>query len=145
MQLDHAITQFESAVATQMRIASPEMEAMAEQLVAALEPALRKTLLDVAEAAAAEISAQLVGQRVEIQLVGGDPEMTVRSETSHPTPSLVEDDEARITLRLPGYLKDLIAQAAEESGDSVNSFVVDALRGRTHSRSTKRVKRTIEL
>jgi uncharacterized protein (DUF1778 family) len=52
----------------------------------------------------------------------------------------------RITLRLPGYLKDLVAQAADEAGDSINSFVVDALRSRAYERAaTSSVKKTFDL
>jgi predicted HicB family RNase H-like nuclease len=31
-------------------------------------------------------------------------------------------------LRIPGYLKEIISEAAKSAGDSVNSYVVDALR-----------------
>ena len=102
--------------------------------------------------AAQEINGQLVGQRVEIRLVDGDPELDVRSDQSNvpppPPPPQGEavDAEARITLRLPGYLKDLIAEAAEGAGDSVNSFVVDALRSKAYERAPSHsVRRTIDL
>jgi uncharacterized protein (DUF1778 family) len=56
------------------------------------------------------------------------------------------DAEARITLRLPGYLKDLIAEAADGAGDSVNSFVVDALRSRAYERvASQSVRKTLDL
>jgi uncharacterized protein (DUF1778 family) len=43
-----------------------------------------------------------------------------------------EDLDARITLRIPPSLKTLIEDAAQTTGASVNSWVVDALARRTH-------------
>jgi hypothetical protein len=107
--------------------------------------------MEVVEMAAQEVNGQLAGQRVEIQLVDGEPELTVRPDQSAippppPTPGDPVDAEARITLRLPGYLKDLIAEAAEGAGDSVNAFVVDALRSKAYERApSSSVRRTIDL
>jgi uncharacterized protein (DUF1778 family) len=56
------------------------------------------------------------------------------------------DAEARITLRVPAYLKDLITEAAEGAGDSVNTFVVETLRTKAHERTGSNVvRRTIDL
>ncbi|HEY5889520.1 MAG TPA: hypothetical protein VIW94_02315, partial [Acidimicrobiia bacterium] len=103
-------------------------------------------------AAAVEINAQLMGQRVEIRLVDGDPELVV-IETAIPgpppppnPPNPLDDDEARITVRLPGYLKDLISDAASDSGDSVNGWVIDALKTRSATAKVgNKVNRTIQL
>ncbi len=53
-----------------------------------------------------------------------------------PPPS--EDAEARITLRLPEYLKELITEAADVSGDSVNAYVVDALKSVARTKKSAR-------
>ncbi len=151
MQLSHAIIGLETAVETQLTVAGPEVAEAGTQLMAALKPAIRQTLMDVVTMAATEVSSQLPGQRVEIRLVEGDPELAVVSDGSTepppPPPSGAADDEARITLRLPGYLKDLIAEAANVEGDSVNTFVVDTLRSQTQAKKggATRHRTTIEL
>ncbi|MFB3050819.1 MAG: hypothetical protein ACE1Z0_02390 [Acidimicrobiia bacterium] len=107
--------------------------------------------MDVVAMAATEVSSQLATQRVDIRLVDGDPELTVVDDgagvLSSPPPPDGDFDEARITIRLPGYLKDLVADAASTSGDSVNTFVIDTLKSKT--RTTKsgatRHRATIEL
>ena len=75
----------------------------------------------------------------------GDPELVV---TAQPVadPDEDEDFEARITLRLPASLKDLIEDHASASGDSINRWVVETLRSRAgRSRSGSRVQETFEL
>lgn len=149
MQLSHAITGLEDAVETQLGLAGPEAAAIGSQFMAALKPAIRQTLMDIVTMASAEVSSQLPGYRVEVRIIDGDPELVVSADSPPPPPPPppgVEDDEARITLRLPSYLKDLIAEAANTSGDSVNAYVVDALKSRTHTRKgVTRHKGTIEL
>ena len=72
---------------------------------------------------ATEVSSQLATQKVDIRLVDGDPELIVVDDDaevpSSPPPPDGDFDEARITIRFPGYLKDLVADAASTSGDSV--------------------------
>ncbi|MEE8406370.1 MAG: hypothetical protein V3S32_04400 [Acidimicrobiia bacterium] len=150
MQLSLAVAGLENAVETQLRVAGPEVADAGAQLMAALQPAIRQTLMDVVAMAATEISSQLATQNVDIRLVDGDPELAVVDDPTGmpaPPPSDGDIDEARITIRLPGYLKDLVADAASTSGDSVNTFVIDTLKSQT--RTTKggatRHRATIEL
>lgn len=149
MQLAQVATQLESAVETQLRLGDPELASMGSDLLEVLRPAVRQTLMEVAEMAAQEVSGQLSGQRVEVRLVDGDPELRVTADdTGVPPPPGDEtiDTEARITVRLPGYLKDLIAEAADDSGDSVNTYVVETLQKKTYQKQpSSRVKRTIDL
>jgi Protein of unknown function (DUF1778) len=152
MQLTQTAHVMEAAVQAQLRLADPELAALGSELLEVLRPAIRLTLMEVVEMAAQEVNGQLAGQRVEIQLVEGEPELTVRPDQSTipppppPIPGDPVDAEARITLRLPGYLKDLIAEAAEGAGDSVNAFVVDALRTKAYERApSSSVRRTIDL
>ena len=77
MQLSHAVSGFENAVETQLRVAGPEMAEAGVQLMAALQPAIRQTLMDVVAMAATEVSSQLATQNVDIRLVDGDPELIV--------------------------------------------------------------------
>ncbi len=146
-----ATHRLETTVEAQLRLGGPDLVAIGGELLDVLRPALRQTMIEVAEMAAVEISGQLVGQRVEVRLVDGDPELTVRPDDTAfpsppPPPAPGEEVEARITLRIPGYLKELIAEAAEGAGDSVNSFVVDALRNKAYERTSRNsVRKTIDL
>lgn len=143
MQLSHAITNLESAVETQMRVAGPEIVEAGTQLMAALKPAITQTMMEVVNMAVTEISSQLDTQTIDIKLVDGDPELVVNDDpTAVPPPpppqppGSDEVDEARITVRLPGYLKDLIANEAESAGDSINSYVVDVLTSKARKRGS---------
>ncbi len=156
MRLDPIVTQIDSAVEAQIRLADPAVAESAAGFMDAFRPAVRSALLEVAQQVAAEIGAQLGDSRVEVHLVDGDPEMVVTPmpppPPSPPGPgehrgSSGEDDlEARITLRLPGSLKGLIEESASTSGDSINSWVVDALRSRARRSSAgSHVEETFEL
>ena len=154
MQLSHAITNLESAVETQLRVAGPDFAEAGAQLMAALKPAITQTMMDVVAMAVAEISSQLDTQNIDIKLVDGDPELVVTDDPSAvapppppPPPGAEDSDEARITVRLPGYLKDLITAEADESGDSINSYVVDVLNSKTRKRRStgSHTRTTLEL
>ena len=145
MQLDQALLGLETAVETQLRVAGPEATELGAQLMAALQPAIRQTFLDVLCAAAAEVSSQLVGQKVEVKMVDGDPELVVTRDDSGTSARFDDDDdidmsETRIRVRLPSNLKEIIADAAQAAGDSLNAFVVDALK--TQTRATRNVGKT---
>lgn len=139
MELSHAIAGLEASVENQLRVAGPEAAEVGAQFMAALQPAIKQTLMEVVSMAATEVSSQLPTHKVEVRIVDGDPELAVTSETSPPPPPPppgVEVDEARITVRLPGYLKDIIAEAASTSGDSVNTFVVDTLKTQAQTKKS---------
>ncbi|MFZ0625575.1 MAG: hypothetical protein WAN34_03675 [Acidimicrobiia bacterium] len=152
MQLNQAALRMETAVESQLRLGDPVLAGLAADLLEVMRPAMKQVLMDVVEMAVQEIGGQLPAQRIDIRLVDGEPELIVTADDSKipppppPPPGDEVDAEARITLRLPGYLKDLLADAADGAGDSLNSFVVDALRSKTYERSSNHsVKRTIDL
>ncbi|HLU53185.1 MAG TPA: hypothetical protein VK011_06320 [Acidimicrobiia bacterium] len=145
MKLDPVLTQLDASIEAQLRMADPAIAEAAAGFMEAFRPSVRTTMLEVAQQAAAEISAQLAEHRVDVRLVDGDPELVV---TAQPVadPDEDEDFEARITLRLPASLKDLIEDHASASGDSINRWVVETLRSRAgRSRSGSRVQETFEL
>jgi hypothetical protein len=111
-----------------MATSDPAVEAAVGQLVEALGPALQVAAMEIAEQAAEEIRAQLPEQSVDVVLRDGDPTLRVgegpRSAEARPS---TEELDARITLRLPPALKQLIEDSARNAGDSVNSWVVDEL------------------
>jgi hypothetical protein len=151
MQLTYAVMRLESAIEAHLRLADPEIAAFGPDLLEVLRPTIRQTLMDITQMAAEEISGQLATQAVEIRLSDGEPELRVvddeRAAPDRPlSPGDLPDAEARITLRLPEQLKDLISNAAEEAGDSVNTFVVEALRASAGARRPSgRVRKTIDL
>jgi len=146
VQLDHSLISLENAVNTQIRLGGEGLADVAEQLLEALRPAVRQTLMEVVEGTAREISSQLVGQEVEIRVRDGEPELVVTDLAAKtPAGGDPENLEARLTLRLPESLKSMIENAADDTGDSINSWVVGALRSKTMSQTGSSVKTTIDL
>jgi HicB family len=128
--------------------ADPTIEAAVSHLVEALGPALRVAALDLAEQAAGEVRAQLPDHTVDIVLSDGDPTLRITEVGGGPASrSADEDFGARITLRLPPSLKDLIENAAGNTGESVNAWVVEALgkRARGSRRADKSYNQTFDL
>lgn len=149
MQISHLMVGLEQQIETQLRFADSERSEMMEEILAVIAPAIRQTLFTTVETAVSEINSQLTGLQVEVKLVDGDPELVVATSSVPPPPAppdAPDFDESRITLRIPSNLKEIIAEAAKAAGDSVNSYVVDALRTSTHATTTKKnVTGTIKL
>ncbi len=115
----------------------PAVEDAVAQLVDALAPALQLAVQQLAEQAAIEVGAQLPEHSIDVVLVDGEPTLRVTdARPSASAPPADEDFDARITLRLPPSLKELVEQAAVSQGASVNSWVVDAI-----DKGAKRVRR----
>ena len=114
------------------------------RLAGALQNAVALRLLDALSEAARELNAQLPGGRVEVRLVGQDPELVfVAEEEGSAAPPAEEAYTARITLRLPEGLKASVEVAASREGVSTNTWLVRAIAraigaGRT-SRSRNRL------
>jgi hypothetical protein len=143
MHLTPVFTTFEAAISTQLAVAGadPTMEAAASQLLAALEPALRQVGMELAQQAAEEVSAQLGDRTVEVVLADGEPQLRVSQASVADSSTLEEEFDARITLRLPPSLKGLVETAADETGDSVNSWVVKTLT--SGARTSTKVGRSV--
>lgn len=103
----------------------------AERISAGLAPAVKMHLLDLLGQVAVDLSEQLDGGRVEVRLVGSEPELIVVHEQAVPEAAADEpvgdDTEARISLRLPGRLKQRIDSAADSEGVSTNTWIVKTL------------------
>jgi hypothetical protein len=115
----------------------------ADRLASTLDAAVRMVLLEALSDAAAEITAALDGPSVEVRLKGRDPDFVVTaaapSEPMLPVPPPPpppgadggSDDDAstaRITLRLPEPLKQRAETAAAAARQSLNTWLVDAVR-----------------
>lgn len=140
MQVRPVITAVQAALLNQATLAGddPNVEIAVRQLVEALTPALQAAAFELAEQAAAEVRAQIPEHAVDIVLEGGDPVLRIgdTAPTERRQPS--EDLDARITLRLTPTLKQLIEDAAQNAGDSVNSWVVDTLGKRARLRGSSK-------
>lgn len=119
-----------------------------DSVIEALTPALRLAALELAQQAAVEVAAQLDDATVDVVVAEGEPTLRVRRDvTAAASTTTAEDFDARITLRLPPTLKNMVEDAASTTGDSVNAWVVDALtqRARTRSRTGGHVTEGFDL
>ncbi|WP_410593867.1 toxin-antitoxin system HicB family antitoxin [Amycolatopsis sp. lyj-23] len=112
-------------------------------LSSALEPAVRLTLMNALADLAAEVTAALPGQVVDVRLDGRDVRVVVTGtaeettsratprDTTPPPPSSPIDggDISRITLRLVEQIKGQAERAAAAQGVSLNTFVSQAVQG----------------
>ena len=148
MDTSVAITRFQATLEQQILLAGsdPAVETAGRALLAAAGPAVRGLALDLAEQAAAEVRAQLPGQRVEVVLEEGEPALRVRAEEAAPGAAPDEAADARVTLRLSPRLKEALEEAAAYSGESLNSWLVTTLstRGGRHHPRGQRLEGTIE-
>jgi len=146
MDTTMAMARLQGAIEQQVLVAGgdPEVEAAARALLNALEPAVRQLAYDLAEQAAAEVSGQLAGYDVDVILNSGEPAIRVRPREAAEGPA-GESLDARITLRLPPTLKELVESAAEERGESLNSWLVKTLSFKADTRGRSRnIQGTIE-
>lgn len=132
-----------------------EARAAAERLALALDPAVRLALMDALSQAAAEITNELPAGSVDVRLKGREPQFVVdvptmpiaapippappappRPEDADDATDVDEDDSiARITLRIPESLKYKAEELAAKSGHSLNSWIVNVVRGATRDRA----------
>jgi HicB family len=123
-----------------------EARQSAERLALALDPAMRMALFDALSQAAAEITQELAAGSVEVRLKGREPQFVVDVPApAEPAPTAAEDAEedsdeaegpvARITLRIPESLKQRAEDAASKRGQSLNTWLVAAVRTATRERA----------
>lgn len=122
----------------------PEAADLADRLTPLLDNALRLVLLDALSNAAAEITTELPGHSVEVRLRGRDPEFVVvgsgverepvalvgeqpDADAAEPS-SDADGPTARVTVRLPEALKNRAEALASERGQSLNTWIVGAMR-----------------
>ncbi len=144
MELEPYVDKLRDQLAVAASAGGEEALSLARRLTAALDAAVRLTLLDALSAAAAEITSELAPGSVELRLRGSEPEFVV---TLPPTETPGEQTDsgnltggwatsaraageggiARINLRLPDQLKSHVEQSAEREGLSINAWLVRAV------------------
>lgn len=129
MQLQPVINSVQAVLIGQGPLAGGDVavEEAIEHLVNALGPALRQAAMELADQAACEVRAQLPDRQVDLVLSEGDPSLRITEQPTVIDVATSEDLDARITLRVTPTLKNLIEDAAETAGASVNGWVLDAL------------------
>jgi hypothetical protein len=135
MQIDGYVQALREDLARVAAVGDESTARAADLLAVALESSLGRRMQEALAEAALELTAQLETGRVEVRVVGGDPELVlVREEEAAPEPA-DEAFTARITLRLPESLKVRIEAAASRDGVSVNTWLVQALQRSAEPRS----------
>jgi hypothetical protein len=146
MNTEAVAAKLEDQLAAAGRVAASgsAAEPLVDALVTALGPAIRQAALELAEQAAAELGAQLPTGSVDVVLSEGEPSLLLRSE-DEPRSFSSEELEARMTVRLPSNLKAALEEAADVSGDSVNSYVLKTLvMGIGRGGRARRIRETLE-
>jgi len=120
-------------------LGSEEVQAAAQRLMGALEPAARLMLMEALSAASDEVTAELPAGSVDVRLDGRDLRFVVTLPTpEEPPPTATRDDDAdeeilaRVTLRIPESLKTRAEARAAEDGTSLNTWLVNVVRAATH-------------
>jgi predicted HicB family RNase H-like nuclease len=117
---------------------------VAERIAAVLARSAQSRILDLLSDAAAEVSAELPGGRVELRVAGDDVDLAYVEDERVPSGEADTDLSARITLRLGEGLKTRVEEDAANEGVSVNAFIVRTLergismqRSRSHRGGTR--------
>jgi len=143
MELEAYVSKLREQLAVAASAGGEETVALAQRLTAALESAVRLTLLDALSAAAGEITSELAPGSVELRLRGGEPEFVItmppaetagdQTDDREPagawaaSPAAGEGGVARINLRLPDQLKSQVERSADRDGLSINAWLVRAV------------------
>jgi len=146
MELTPYVDRLRADLAAVAEAAGPEARAGAERLAPALDPAVRMALLEALSDAAAEITADLPGGAVEVRMKGREPQLVVSAAVEPGAAAdaggATTDDEpdeegalARITVRIPESLKARAEELASRRGQSLNGWIVHALRLATRERA----------
>ena len=146
MDISAVVVEVEDALTGQLQLVGddPAVVRAGEVMIGALQPAIERAALRLAQQAAEEVDAQLPDKAVTVRLQEGTPILTVE-DSGTPITIGTDELEARITLRLSDKLKSVLEEMAGESGDSVNSYVLKTLTSKTRDRTTgRRFSGTIE-
>ena len=137
MDLSDYVDALRGSLTTAAAAAGEQARETARLLADTMEPAVRLAVIDALSAMAAEVTAALDGDVVDIRVRGRDPEVVVvpaphAEAEEQPAPGEDGDTEddgsvARISLRLPDALKTRAERAAAAEGLSLNAWLVRAV------------------
>jgi hypothetical protein len=138
MDLSDYVEALRGSLTTAAAAAGDQARETARLLADTMEPAVRLVVIDALAAMAAEVTAALDGDLVDIRVRGRNPEVVVvpahhaEAEEPPPAPDDLDDADddgsvARISLRLPDALKTRAERAAATDGLSLNAWLVRAV------------------
>ena len=144
MDLSPYIASLREDLATAASAGDENTRRTAAALSAALEPAARLAIMNALSDLAAEVTASLDGQVVDVRLSGRDVQVVVTG-SAEPEPGPGHDlpnfgagdatgDISRIPLRMNNELKSKAEAAAAAQGVSLNSFIQQAVGGAVHGK-----------
>ncbi len=111
------------------QIGGDDLVESARRLEGAVKQSATLRLIDLLTEAALELSEQLPSGHVDLRIAAQEPQLVyveeVAVEAEPPPPG--DDEQTRITLRLPESLKTALEVAAAAEGVSVNTWLVRAL------------------
>ena len=142
MQMAPQIASIQSDLAAAAMLGDEATAEAARRLSDAVATSLHLRLLDVLGDAALDVNGQLPSGHVEVRLAGREPELVYVADlepTAEQQPS-GDDQNARITLRLPEALKAAVEEAADREGVSTNTWIVRALSRSLDTRSSHRTR-----
>src|SRR5919204_6995820 len=120
MQLRRFVEALTADLAAVAELGDERTAEAGRRLAISIQASLGLRLLDALGEAARELSEQLPSGRIEVRVVGQDPELVFVAEEQpeEPEPSIGGEEgfTARITLRLPDALKKGVEKAAEREG-----------------------------
>lgn len=121
-------------------LADEQTRELSHRVASALEPGLRLAMVQLLSDVAAQLTAELDGPVITIRMEGRDPSWhVVREEAalvSHEAEPGDDDNSARVTVRLPETVKRRAEAAAQGAGQSLNTWIVQALRRATSPEHT---------
>ncbi len=153
MQLSTYVEHFRRDLLAAAEAGGDEARQAAERLSYAIDPSARLALMEAISQAAAEITAEMREGSVEVRLAGRDVEFVVEQTPVLPTPPTPpappepplppaldaesDDAQARITVRLPESIKARAEERAAAAGQSLNTWLVSAIREATADAATR--------
>ena len=149
MQLDRHIESVRAGVQQAAALADEQSQDVARRLGAAIESSVRLALIESLSEAATEITADLAPGSVEFRLSDGEPQFVVTAPepvtvTAAPEPSpepaltAGEDEEqVRVTLRLPASVKQRVDERADADGVSTNAWLLQLVLRNLRASSAK--------
>jgi hypothetical protein len=121
-------------------LADEQTRELTHRVASVIEPGLRLAMVQLLSDVAAQLTAELDGPVITIRMEGRDPSWhIVRDEATlvaHDAEPGAEDNSARVTVRLPEGVKKRAEVAAQNAGQSLNTWIVQALRRATTPNST---------
>jgi len=130
MQTANFVEALQQDIRELAQIGGDDLVESARRLEGAVKQSATLRLIDLLTEAALELSEQLPSGHVDLRIAAQEPQLVYVEEAAaeaESAPPPVDDEQTRITLRLPESLKAAVEAAAAAEGVSVNTWLVRAL------------------